>query len=124
MIFCEFRASASCRDVCFSPGNFFFCDANQYFFGALRFHAPACTGLGRAFGGCVNHPARHFPLVGLIVGLMGRWSLRLASSGRRRWPKLLAMAATIYVTGAFHEDGRDMVDGLVAAGRANVRWKS
>ncbi len=62
----------------------------------------------------LNHAARYFPLVGLLVGLMAAVTWWLAS-----WvlPPALAvlcsMAATIYVTGAFHEDGlADSADGL------------
>lgn len=62
----------------------------------------------------LNHAARYFPLVGLLVGLLAAVVWWLAS-----WllPPALAilssMAATIYVTGAFHEDGlADSADGL------------
>ncbi len=62
----------------------------------------------------LNHAARYFPLVGLLVGLMAAVTWWLAS-----WvlPPALAvlcsMAATIYLTGAFHEDGlADSADGL------------
>lgn len=62
----------------------------------------------------LDHAARYFPLVGLLVGLLaaGVWfvahlvlPLRVAI--------LLSMIATIWLTGAFHEDGlADSVDGL------------
>lgn len=62
----------------------------------------------------LNHSARYFPLVGLLIGLLAAITWWLAS-----WllPPALAvlcsMAATIYVTGAFHEDGlADSADGL------------
>jgi len=62
----------------------------------------------------LNHAARYFPLVGLLVGLLAAIVWWLAS-----WvfPPALAvlcsMAATIYLTGAFHEDGlADSADGL------------
>lgn len=62
----------------------------------------------------LNHAARYFPLVGLLVGLLAAITWWLAS-----WilPSAIAilcsMAATIYVTGAFHEDGlADSADGL------------
>lgn len=62
----------------------------------------------------LNHAARYFPLVGLLVGLLAAIIWWLAS-----WllPPALAvlcsMAATIYLTGAFHEDGlADSADGL------------
>jgi len=62
----------------------------------------------------LHHAARYFPLVGLLVGLLAAMVWWLAG-----WilPPALAvlcsMAATIYVTGAFHEDGlADSADGL------------
>lgn len=62
----------------------------------------------------LNHAARYFPLVGVLVGGIGAlvWGLSIfwlpASIA-----VLLSMAATIYVTGAFHEDGlADSADGI------------
>ena len=45
------------------------------------------------------------------------------------WPQpvavLLSMAATIYATGAFHEDGlSDTADGLGAVGTRRASWRS
>ena len=62
----------------------------------------------------LNHAARYFPLVGIIVGLTGATvfvlTLRVFQSDIA---VLLSMAATIYLTGAFHEDGlADSADGL------------
>ena len=62
----------------------------------------------------LNHAARYFPLVGLLIGLLAAMVWLLAS---RVLPSSLAilcsMAATIYLTGAFHEDGlADSADGL------------
>jgi len=62
----------------------------------------------------LNHSAKYFPLVGTLVGMAGAAMLVLASL---IFPAsiavLLSMAATIYVTGAFHEDGlADSADGL------------
>lgn len=62
----------------------------------------------------LNHAARYFPLVGIVVGLVGA-AAYLAAAGI--FPNdiavLFSMAATIYVTGAFHEDGlADSADGL------------
>ncbi|HSI44827.1 MAG TPA: adenosylcobinamide-GDP ribazoletransferase [Methylophilus sp.] len=62
----------------------------------------------------LNHAARYFPLVGLLVGLVAAivwWLLSLL------FPPSIAvlasMAASIYLTGAFHEDGlADSADGL------------
>lgn len=62
----------------------------------------------------LNHSAKYFPLIGLIVGLIGALSFVIT---KLIFPHALAvlvsMAATIYVTGAFHEDGlADSADGL------------
>jgi adenosylcobinamide-GDP ribazoletransferase len=87
----------------------------EYFFGAVRFFTrlpvPAWVGHSAA---ALNRSARYFPAVGLIVGGIGALVYLAAL---RLWPQpvavLLSMAATIYATGAFHEDGlADTVDGL------------
>ncbi len=62
----------------------------------------------------LNHSAKYFPLVGILVGFIAAaiyglaivvWSLEIAV--------LASMAATIWLTGAFHEDGlADAADGL------------
>ena len=62
----------------------------------------------------LNHAAKYFPLVGIIVGLAGAMVFVFA---QQIFPGeiavLLSMAATIYLTGAFHEDGlADSADGL------------
>lgn len=62
----------------------------------------------------LNHSAKYFPLVGIIVGLAGAAVFVLAV---RIFPAniavLLSMVATIYITGAFHEDGMaDSIDGI------------
>jgi adenosylcobinamide-GDP ribazoletransferase len=62
----------------------------------------------------LNHSAKYFPLVGIIVGMVGALVFVLAA---RIFPAnvaiLLSMVATIYVTGAFHEDGlADSIDGI------------
>lgn len=62
----------------------------------------------------LNHAAKYFPLVGILVGMVGAGAFLLAA---RIFPGsiavLLSMAATIYLTGAFHEDGlADSVDGF------------
>jgi adenosylcobinamide-GDP ribazoletransferase len=58
--------------------------------------------------------AKYFPLVGLLVGVIGAALLLIAD---RFWPaplpQLLALGATILATGAFHEDGlADSADSL------------
>ena len=65
----------------------------------------------------MNQSVRHFPLVGALVGAFGAavfwgaahlWSATMAV--------LLSMVATVWLTGAFHEDGlADTCDGLGGA---------
>lgn len=87
----------------------------EYFFGAVRFFTrlpvPAWVGHSPE---ALNHSARYFPLVGLVVGLIGALVFAFASFFLpKTLAVLLAMAATVLVTGAFHEDGwADMVDGF------------
>lgn len=62
----------------------------------------------------LNHAAKYFPLVGILVGLVAAVAFYVASL---LLPQSLAvivsMAASIYLTGAFHEDGlADSADGL------------
>lgn len=85
------------------------------FLGALRYFTrlPVPAWVGHSAEG-LNHSARYFPAVGLLVGLVAALVFLLAG---RLWPPaialLLAMAATILLTGAFHEDGLcDTADGL------------
>lgn len=87
----------------------------EYFFGAVRFFTrlPVPGWVGHS-AEALNHSARYFPAVGLLVGGIGALVYLVAALF---WPPtvavLLSMAATIYVTGAFHEDGlSDTVDGL------------
>ncbi|UZE96743.1 adenosylcobinamide-GDP ribazoletransferase [Alkalimarinus alittae] len=62
----------------------------------------------------LNESARYFPLVGLVVGVIAAVAYALLSI--LLGPLLaiiLSMALTIWVTGAFHEDGlADMCDGF------------
>ena len=85
------------------------------FFGAVRFFTrlPVPAWVGHSAEG-LNHSARYFPAVGLLIGLLAALVFVAAA---RVWPTdiavLLAMGATIYLTGAFHEDGLcDTADGL------------
>jgi adenosylcobinamide-GDP ribazoletransferase len=87
----------------------------EYFFGAIRFFTrlPVPAWVGHS-AEALNRSARYFPAVGLVVGGIGAL-VYLATL--QLWPQpvavLLSMAATIYATGAFHEDGlSDSVDGL------------
>jgi adenosylcobinamide-GDP ribazoletransferase len=87
----------------------------EYFFGAVRFFTrlPVPGWVGHSTE-ALNRSARYFPAVGLLVGGIGA----LVFLGTMQlWPQpvavLLSMTATIYATGAFHEDGlSDSVDGL------------
>ena len=87
----------------------------RLFFIALQFftrvRVPAWVGFEP---GWLQHASRYFPLVGLLVGTAGALVYALA---HWLWPTpvavLLSTAATIYLTGAFHEDGfADMCDGF------------
>jgi adenosylcobinamide-GDP ribazoletransferase len=87
----------------------------EYFFGAIRFFTrlPVPAWVGHS-AEALNHSARWFPAVGLLVGGIGAG---VYLGALQLWPQpvavLLSMAATIYATGAFHEDGlADTVDGL------------
>ncbi|GAB4472163.1 MAG: adenosylcobinamide-GDP ribazoletransferase [Burkholderiaceae bacterium] len=66
----------------------------------------------------LNESARHFPAVGALVGAVGATVLAAALSVfPPELAVLLAIAATIVVTGAFHEDGlADACDALGAGG--------
>jgi adenosylcobinamide-GDP ribazoletransferase len=62
----------------------------------------------------LNYSTKYFPLVGIIVGMAGALVFLLAA---RIFPAsiavLLSMVTTIYMTGAFHEDGMaDSIDGI------------
>ncbi len=62
----------------------------------------------------LQHSTRYFPVVGACVGAFGAMVMALASMW---WPPavsvILSMAATVWMTGAFHEDGwADTCDGL------------
>jgi adenosylcobinamide-GDP ribazoletransferase len=87
----------------------------EYFFGAVRFFTrlPVPGWVGHS-AEALNQSARYLPAVGLLVGGIGALVYLVAAL---IWPQpvavLLSMAATIYATGAFHEDGlADTVDGL------------
>lgn len=87
----------------------------EYFLGAIRFFTrlPVPAWIGHS-ADALNASARYFPAVGLIVGGLGALVYLAAL---QLWPQpvavLLAMAATLYATGAFHEDGlSDAADGL------------
>lgn len=85
------------------------------FLGAIRFFTriPIPDSVPHSPEG-LNHSARYFPAVGILVGLLSAIVFGLANL---LYPEpvciVIAMAASIYLTGAFHEDGlSDMADGL------------
>lgn len=87
----------------------------ERFFGAVSFFTrlPVPSWVGHT-GVALDRSARYFTAVGLLVGLVGALVYIAAALF---WPKtlavLLSMAATVLVTGAFHEDGlADTLDGL------------
>ena len=62
----------------------------------------------------LNHAARYFPLVGVVVGGVAALTFWLAAYVLPpHLAVMMSMAATILLTGAFHEDGlADTADGL------------
>lgn len=65
----------------------------------------------------LNRCVRHFPLVGAAIGAVGA---AVALLGLTLWPPVvagvLAVAATLWLTAAFHEDGlADTADALLGA---------
>lgn len=86
----------------------------RYFLTALMFFTRIPVKLANFADADLNKSTRYFPLIGILVGIFGAlvfWvcdkilPLEIAV--------LLSMAATILLTGAFHEDGlADAVDGL------------
>jgi adenosylcobinamide-GDP ribazoletransferase len=90
----------------------------RLFFIAVQFltrvPVPAWVGWQAAW---MNDSARHFPAVGLCVGGV---AAAVLWAGGLWWPLpvavLLSMASTVWLTGAFHEDGlADTCDGLGGA---------
>ena len=62
----------------------------------------------------MQEATRYYPLVGVLVGLLGAVVFQLLSLLLPVLPSLILMiCATIWLTGAFHEDGfADMCDGI------------
>jgi adenosylcobinamide-GDP ribazoletransferase len=87
----------------------------QLFFTALTFFTRIpCAAWGKHSEQDLNHSTKYFPLVGVLVGSVAAAVFLL---GSLILPPtlaiLLSMAATLLLTGAFHEDGlSDAVDGL------------
>ena len=87
----------------------------EYFFAALRFFTrlPVPGWVGHS-AEQLNHAARYFPLVGIVVGAIGAAVTELAVLALPIGiAVMLGMAATVLVTGGFHEDGfADACDGF------------
>ncbi len=87
----------------------------ELFFNALRFFTrlPVPGWVGHSTE-LLNSAARYFPAVGWVVGVMGAavfWILGFWLPANLAL--LLSMAATVLLTGAFHEDGfADSCDGF------------
>jgi len=87
----------------------------ESFLAAIRFFTrlPVPTWVGHSAAG-LPAAIRWFPAVGALIGSLAALVYLLAA---QVWPAqvalLLSMASSIYLTGAFHEDGlSDTVDGL------------
>ncbi len=79
-----------------------------------RVRVPSRIGHGAAM---LNEASRYFPLVGLMVA---GWGAVVTVAALGLWPATVAvmvgMLATLWMTGAFHEDGlADMVDAFGGA---------
>ncbi|HEY8857006.1 MAG TPA: adenosylcobinamide-GDP ribazoletransferase [Rugosibacter sp.] len=86
-----------------------------YFFAALRFFTrlPTPAWIGHSQDQ-LNHAARYFPLVGIVIGLIAATvTLVTALVLPVSIAVVLGMAASVLTTGAFHEDGfADACDGF------------
>ena len=62
----------------------------------------------------LNHSVKYFPLIGLLVGLLGAFTYYVSALIFPQSIAIIAsMAVTVFVTGAFHEDGlADSADGI------------
>ncbi len=87
----------------------------ENFLAAIRFFTrlPVPAWVGHSQEG-LGRAVRYFPLVGLLVGVLGAVVTELAAMALPITPAiLLGMLATLLITGAFHEDGlADSCDGL------------
>ncbi len=87
----------------------------QLFFTALAFFTRIpCAAWGGHSEEDLNHAAKYFPLVGVVVGALAALVYQAASAMLpASLAVLLSMVSTLLLTGAFHEDGlSDAVDGL------------
>jgi hypothetical protein len=88
----------------------FFLTAVGYF---TRVPLPRGWRLGGVRAALPERRARYFPLVGLLVGASGAGDLGRAAFWSPSVAIVLGMAATLLLTGAFHEDGlADCVDAF------------
>lgn len=85
-----------------------------------RIPVPAWVGYSEAW---LQQSARHFPLIGAMVGAVAAVTWHVSALW---WPTtiavLIAMASTLVLTGAFHEDG--LADTFDALGGAVSRDKA
>nr|WP_255719457.1 adenosylcobinamide-GDP ribazoletransferase [Pelomonas sp. P8] len=84
--------------------------------------------LGRFEPAWLNDCVRHFPLVGALVGAVGAGALVGAAQFWPAWvAAVLALVATVLLTGGFHEDGLadtfDALGGVVSRDKALVIMK-
>ncbi len=87
----------------------------QYFLLALGFFTRIPVPSFKDFQASdLNHASKYFPLIGILIGLIGALSFYISQQFLPQSVALIiSMAATIYATGAFHEDGlADSADGL------------
>lgn len=100
----------------------------RLFLVALQFLTRLPVQLGRFEPAWLNDCVRHFPLVGVLVGAVGALVLLGAA---QLWPAwvaaVLALTATVALTGGFHEDGLadtfDALGGVVPRDKALVIMK-
>lgn len=95
----------------------------RLFLVALQFLTRLPVRLSRFEPAWLNDCVRHFPLVGALVGAVGAAVLVAAA---QLWPAwvaaVLALAATVALTGGFHEDG--LADSFDALGGVVPRDKA
>lgn len=86
----------------------------RLFLVALQFLTRLPVRLDRFEPAWLNDCVRHFPLVGMLVGGVGAGVLVAAAQWWPAWiAAVLALAATVALTGGFHEDGlADTFDAL------------
>ncbi|PKO45239.1 MAG: adenosylcobinamide-GDP ribazoletransferase [Betaproteobacteria bacterium HGW-Betaproteobacteria-22] len=91
------------------------CNERRYFLLAIGFFTRIPVPIFQDFRAeDLNLSVKYFPIVGLLVGMIGAGAYTLAAKVLPHGiAVLMSMAMTIYVTGAFHEDGlADSADGL------------